>query len=77
MAIDVSPNALRKETTAVLRAVNDEMRKYEEEAKMIGPNATPFQVKDVNGNANYAILIATKSECLATLTELNNQIRRR
>lgn len=75
--IDVSPNALRKEVTGVLRAVNDEMRKYEDEARLIGPNASPFQVTDKNGNTNYAILIATKSECLATLTELNNQIRRR
>lgn len=75
--IDVSPNALRKEVTGVLRIVQDEMRKYEDEAQLIGPNASPFQIEDKNGNANYAILIATKSECLATLTELNNQVRRR
>lgn len=65
----VSPDALRKETVAIYKAVEAEIQAFELEAKARGKS--PFQVVDTNGNALYASLMATKTTALNTLVMLN------
>lgn len=68
----VSPDALRKETVAVYKAVDEAAKRIEAEAKMA--DCSPFHVRDTNGNSVYALyasLLATKVTALNTLVMLN------
>lgn len=69
--MEVSPNALRKETVRSLLLINAEMEKYEEEADQLGE--TPFVIKDRNGRPLYATLMAAKMSALNTLALLRGQ----
>lgn len=69
--MDVSPNALRKQTLDVLKQVNDQIREVESLADQ--RSIHPAQVRDQNGSWPMIPLLLAKSQCLATLTELNEQ----
>lgn len=56
--MDVSPNALRKETVQLLRQINDQLARTTEKELVIP-------------------LLLAKSQCLQTLTQLNEQGRRK
>lgn len=56
--MDVSPNALRKETAALFRQINEELEE-----------GAPKE--------QYIQLLLAKSQCLQTLTLLNEQGRRK
>lgn len=68
--MEISPNVLRKETVQLLRRVNMEMEKYEQEAEQIGLGTSPFQVPDRHGVCVYASLVASKAQCINTLVLL-------
>jgi hypothetical protein len=69
--MDVSPNALRKETAAVLVKVDLQMKEIEVFARQ--RDIQPSAVIDSYGNYPMIPLLLAKSQCLATLTALNEQ----
>lgn len=69
--MDVSPNALRKETVAVLNQVDAQIKEVQADAAIL--MRRPEQIRDQNGNWPMIQLLLAKSQCLATLTELNEQ----
>lgn len=73
--MNVSPNELRKETVAVLGQINDQIRAVQETAAGRGIPAAKF--RDENGNWPMVSLLLAKSQCLTTLTQLNEQGRKR
>jgi hypothetical protein len=71
--MEVSPNALRKETVDTLKKVDHQLENYEQEATM--DNKSPFHIFNMHGQNDYASLLATKAQCLNTLVLLNEQTR--
>lgn len=69
--MDVSPNALRKETVQVLKQVDDQIRDVHSIADQRGIH--PAQLRDEHGNWPMIPLLLAKSQCLQTLTMLNEQ----
>lgn len=67
----VSPDVLRRETVQLMKTVEKEMQKFEDEGRL--RHISPFQVKDANGNALYATLVAARLSGLNAVALLNEQ----
>lgn len=73
--MDVSPNALRKDTAATLRQIEASIAVITREAEANGIAATSLRYMD--GTWPMIPLLLAKSQCLATLTALNEQGKRK
>ncbi len=73
--MDVSPIALRKETVQVLNEVEAQIKEIREISASRDIPAT--KLTDQTGAFVMVPLLMAKSQCLATLTALNEQARRR
>lgn len=73
--MDVSPNALRKETVQLLAQINTQIATVKLVAKERG--VEPHQIMDPSGQYLLSPLLLAKAQCLHTLTLLNEQGRRR
>jgi hypothetical protein len=69
--MNVSPNELRKETVATLKAVELVITSVEDEAHI--RNVPPQNLVDQNGSRVMAPLLLAKVQCLHTLTLLNEK----
>ncbi len=69
--MDVSPNALRKETIQVLNMLNQQIDEVVIEAEK--RDIRPTKLADQRGSFLLAPLLLAKAQCLATLTLLNEQ----
>lgn len=67
--MDVSPNALRKETVQLLGIVNQQIDEILDEAKL--RDIPPTKLIDQTGSFLLTPLLLAKAQCLATLTQLN------
>lgn len=72
--MEVSPNALRKETVQVLSLINEQIDAVKQAAAGRGITAT--KLVDDRGNFVLPPLLLAKSSCLNTLTLLNEQGKR-
>jgi hypothetical protein len=66
--MNISPNELRRQTVAVMKGVDAQMREVEETAASRGVPAETFKAPD--GTYVMTPLLLAKSQCLATLTAL-------
>jgi hypothetical protein len=73
--MNVSPNELRKETVGVLNQVNAQIQEIEKNAEARG--VSPHHMVDSYGAYQLSPLLMAKSQCLNTLTLLNEQGKRR
>jgi hypothetical protein len=69
--MDVSPNALRKETVELLGTINKQMDEVTNLAQH--REIRPTELMDQRGAFLMSPLLIAKSQCLATLTMLNEQ----
>lgn len=69
--MDVSPNALRKETVQVLKQVDEQIAQVKKYANQRG--LLPAEVRDERGGWAMSPLLAAKAQCLHTLTLLNER----
>lgn len=68
--MDVSPNALRKETVLVFRQVQQQIDEVVEEHG-------EEEIEDPEAKKLFISLLQTKALCLATLTQLTEMARRK
>jgi hypothetical protein len=73
--MEVSPNALRKETVQVLNQVNAQIGEVTAAAHRRG--CEPEALRDEHGNWPMIQLLLAKSQCVNTLTLLSEQGKRR
>lgn len=73
--MEVSPNALRKDTAATLRQVEAQIDTLTREANANG--IEPTSLKYTDGTWPIIPLLLAKATCLNTLTLLNEQGRRK
>lgn len=73
--MNVNPDALRKETVQALRVIDGEVLRHETEARRA--DVSPFDLRDVSGNAPYVSLITAKLVALNTLALLNEPSKKR
>lgn len=73
--MDVSPNALRKETVQVLNGIVIQIDILQGNAKAQGIDV--YRMVDSSGAPVMTPLLLAKAQCLHTLTLLNDQSRRR
>jgi hypothetical protein len=73
--MEVSPNALRKETVQTLSEIEKVILSIRQEAAIAGVDASKF--RDTNGNWVLAPLLVAKAQCLDTLVRLNEATKRR
>lgn len=73
--MDISPNALRKDTAATLRSIASTIEAVKAEAQRVGVEPEKLQYTD--GTWPLIPLLLAKSQCFATLTILNEQGRRK
>lgn len=69
--MDVSPNTLRKETVATLRSIEAVIDSVKASAAQLGIEPEKLQYHD--GTWPMIPLLLAKSQCIATLTQLNEQ----
>ena len=74
--MDVSPNALRRETAVTLRQVEAQIEEVKRQAGVDGIDP-PTSLRYMDGTWPMIPLLLAKSQCLATLTALNEQGRRK
>jgi hypothetical protein len=72
--MEVSPNALRKETVQLLNAINKQIEEVEELAA--SRERAPSKMVDMYGSFLMSPLLLAKSQCIHTLTLLNEQGRK-
>lgn len=73
--MDISPNALRKETAATLRQVEATIGSITREANANG--IEPTSLKYADGTWPIIPLLLAKAQCIQTLTMLNEQGKRK
>lgn len=73
--MDISPNTLRKEVAATLRSIEATIETVKVAAAEIGTKPEKLQYTD--GTWPLIPLLLAKSQCLATLTALNEQGKRK
>lgn len=73
--MNVSPDALRKETVQLLGQIH---RQIDEVVDLASQRETsPHKMTDQNGHYLLSPLLLAKAQCLQTLTMLNEQGKRR
>lgn len=74
--MDVSPNALRRETASTLRQVEAQIETVKRQAKKDGIESA-MELRYMDGTWPMIQLLLAKAQCFHTLTLLNEQARRR
>jgi hypothetical protein len=72
--MEVSPNALRKETVQLLNQINKQIEEVETLAA--SRDRAPSQMVDQYGSYLMSPLLLAKSQCIHTLTLLSGQGRK-
>lgn len=73
--MDISPNALRRDTVQTLREIDEVLSSIRQEAEAM--DKEPTELLDQNNNWVMTAPLLAKAQCLQTLTLLNESGRRR